>query len=367
MNLWHLLSPSFGGKITKEQKKEYAKLLYFKEGRFVYPGEVPTKGNFLKFFAARMRGKLPKELEEELEQQIIVEPEQRAPLYPLPVIPFDETSFMKGAQTKAIWLGHSSLLIRLDGISFLVDPMLSEMASPFSKIGFKRFPGPMVLTVDTTPRVDYVLLTHDHYDHLDYQTIRMIKEKVGMFLVPLGVGNHLQSWGIEKEKIREFAWHDAITAETVTITATPARHFSGRTLSNRDMTLWCSWVLSGEKERIFCNGDGSYGAHYKEIGETYGPFDLVFMECGQYRRFVSAVHMMPEQGIQAVKDLRGQCMIPIHWGVFNMSQPRWCGAVERAIPLAKESGVCIETPKLGEVIHTKDNNFVPYWWDILNS
>ncbi|WP_227014091.1 MBL fold metallo-hydrolase [Paenibacillus psychroresistens] len=248
------------------------------------------------------------------------------------------------------WFGHSALLLRINGLTLLLDPMFGRSPSPFPIFGPKRYSTKLPIEIEELPTIDAVIFSHDHYDHLDYGTIRKLKAKVKQFIVPLGVAGHLVRWGVDPQIIQEHDWWDEFTFRGLTLASTPARHFSGRGLGGRDTSLWCSWVILSEDTRIFFSGDSGYGPHFKEIGSKYGPFDLTLMECGQYNERWAGIHMMPEETVQAHLDVQGKLMIPIHWGAFSLALHSWSDPVERAVKAAKQLGSAIATPRIGETV-----------------
>ena len=206
-------------------------------------------------------------------------------------------------------------------------------------------------------------MSHDHYDHLDYETIQKLKDKVGVYFTPLGLGNHLIEWGVNKERINELNWWDSIDFDGIKLICTPARHFSGRGLFDRATTLWCSWVIEGKKDNVFFSGDSGYDTHFKEIGEKYGPFDISLMECGQYNEDWKLLHMMPEETVQAALDLKSKLTMPIHWGGFTLAFHDWTDPIERVVNKAKKLNMPITTPKIGEpVIIGKETYPIEKWW-----
>lgn len=287
---------------------------------------------------------------------------QRRPATMLAPKQVDLPAFLAAKEPQLVWLGHSALLIRLHGKTLLLDPMLSKAASPFQFAGPKRFSKPPV-TAEGLPHIDAVLISHDHYDHLDYNTIKKLRGKTTKFFVPLGVAAHLQRWGVAKTQIAELDWWETAAFEGLTIACTPARHFSGRSLNDRFKTLWCSWVIEAASTKLFFSGDTGYGPHFKQIGETYGPFDLTLLECGQYDRRWANIHMQPEQTFAAHQDLRGKRMMPIHWGAFSLALHAWFDSVERVRKAAEPHHAEIMTPKIGEVVHISARAYPKTaWW-----
>ena len=208
-----------------------------------------------------------------------------------------------------------------------------------------------------------MLISHDHYDHLDYGSIQKLKSKVKMFYVPLGIKAHLTAWGVDENNIKEFDWWESTTLNGIEFVSTPARHFSGRGLTNRNSTLWSSWVLKSKNSSIFFSGDSGYGKHFKEIGKKYGPFDFAMMECGQYNEQWSQIHMSPEETIQATIDVQSKLMMPIHWGAFKLALHSWNDPIIRATKKAVDLNVNISTPKIGESIILNDKIPTEKWWN----
>lgn len=291
----------------------------------------------------------------------------RRPAKPLVIEKPDFEAFQSNQGLQVIWLGHSTLLARIGGQTVLFDPVFSKRASPFQWIGPKRFDTEPPLNLDMLPPIDAVVISHDHYDHLDYHSIKALQDKASHFFVPLGLGSHLKRWGIPTTDITELDWWQEATRHGVTFACTPTQHFSGRTLTDRAATLWGSWVVVGSEHRVFFSGDGGYNTHFKQIGEKYGPFDLTLLECGQYDPLWANVHMTPEQTVQAHLDLRGKLMIPIHWGAFVLALHTWTEPVARAVAAAKKARSIVVTPRLGERISIphptlpKDPSLNPWW------
>ena len=269
-------------------------------------------------------------------------PKQAIPLKMTEVGPAD------GITASAVWFGHSTVLLELQGKRLLLDPMFANSPSPFAIIGGKRFSRRLPVEPEKLLPVDVVVISHDHYDHLDYQSIQRIKEKTGYFCVPFGVGSRLEKWGVDKKKIIELKWWQETIVDGLRIACTPSVHFSGRGLFDRNKTLWCSWVIMAETAKVFFSGDGGYGTHFADIGKKYGPFDLTLMECGQYDPRWSAIHMLPEESVQAHLDVQGNLMLPIHWAAFSLAFHKWTDPIERAVKSAKEKNIKLTTPQIGE-------------------
>lgn len=288
----------------------------------------------------------------------------RTPEQPLPQVKPDLAEFLKPSEfLKVIWFGHSSLLLNFAGKMILIDPVFSPSAAPLPFM-VKRFQAP-VLSRDELPDIDYIVISHDHYDHLDMETVQFFKEKRAQFLAPLGVSCHLNAWGIESSRIHELDWWESVSFEGIEFIATPAQHFSGRTLANQNKTLWASWVIKGRGLNIFFSGDSGYDIHFQQIGDLHGPFDIAFIENGQYNLKWQAVHALPEQSVQAYFDLKAKKYFPIHWGMFVLSMHTWREPVDRLLQLARDQGVSLVTPKIGEIsIISSDYKNVEWWLDL---
>jgi len=274
----------------------------------------------------------------------------------------DIPAFLAAVEPQLVWLGHSGSLIRLDGKTLLLDPMLSNASSPFQFVGPKRFSKPPI-TAEELPRIDAVLISHDHYDHLDYATIKRLRRKTTKFFVPLGVGAHLRAWGAAKTQVVELDWWQEATFEGLTLACTPARHFSGRNLHDRFKTLWCSWVMISPDTKLFFSGDTGYGPHFKQIGNKYGPFDLTLLECGQYDKRWPNIHMQPEQTFAAYQDLRGKRLMPLHWGAFSLALHGWTDSIERVQKVARPHRAEVMTPKIGQIVSIRSASYPKSaWW-----
>ncbi len=263
-------------------------------------------------------------------------------------------------------LGHSTLLIKLRGGWWLTDPVFSERASPVQWMGPKRFHAPPIALQDLPP-IRGVLLSHDHYDHLDRATIKYLATRAQVFLAPLGVGDRLIDWGVPRERVRQLDWWDETEVDGVRFAATPAQHFSGRGLRDGDRTLWASWVILDDDLRVFFSGDTGYFNGFKRIGERYGPFDVTFIETGAYDAKWPFVHMQPEQTVQAHQDLRGTWLVPIHNGTFDLAMHRWEEPFERVSALTAQRSIALSTPVMGERLDLAAPHAGTPWWRAVNA
>lgn len=250
-------------------------------------------------------------------------------------------------QTALTWYGHSAFILEIGGKVMLLDPMFGEAAAPFS-FQVRRFSQDLPIDMDELPSIDAVVFSHDHYDHLDYTTVQALKDKVGHFYVPLGLGSHLQHWGVPIEKITELDWWQNAKLDDIELVCTPSQHFSGRGIGDGASTLWSSWVIRTPDRSIFFSGDSGYFPGFKQIGERYGPFDLAMMECGQYNEMWKEIHMMPEESAQAAVDLYAERILPIHWGMFDLALHTWTDPIERVTKKAQALGIPVVTPRVGE-------------------
>ena len=291
----------------------------------------------------------------------IFPPDGKNPAKPLPSESFDRESFTEG---KFVWLGHSTLLMKTSGVVIMTDPVFNR-ASPVVLIG-NPFSLQNPIAIDDLPAVDAVIISHDHYDHLDYQAIKDLSERVDRFFVPLGVKAHLQRWGVTGERISELDWYESELYRGLKLTLAPARHFSGRRFSNRNETLWGSWVIDSKALKAYFSGDGGYSETFKIIGDKYGPFDIAFMENGAYNLNWANSHMMPEQTVQASIDLNARVLFPIHWSKFDLSIHPWDEPAIRITAEAKRRDVTVATPLIGEVFDLEKLPQV-HWWEALRA
>lgn len=286
----------------------------------------------------------------------------RSPDHELPRMPLDMSHFsdaVRGSLT-VTWLGHSSLMVNTDGYKILIDPVFEKR---ISLIGPTRYNGDVPLDINQLPQIDAVIISHDHYDHLNKFSIRYLISKTSTFIVPVGVGAMIAGWGVPHHKIIELNWWEEYKfSENLLIVSTPSQHFSGRGLTDRNSTLVTSWVIATACHKLFFSGDTGYFEGLKLIGEKYGPFDITFIECGAYNEKWSNLHLFPEQTVQAHLDLKGKILHPIHWGTFNLSMHPWYEPMERLSSAAEKEGVQIATPVVGET--TIYGKFLPAgkWW-----
>ena len=345
------LSPQFGGVASKQQQELFSKSKHYKDGKFLNNGGVKMEMSLKDSFKAMW---------------ILFKSNSKAePNKNIAVQKIDSITIANyNSKTRFIWFGHSTFLLQIKGKNLLIDPMFGNVPAPNPLLGNKRFSNKLPIEIEKLPSIDAVLITHDHYDHLDYESIQKLKDKVNIFYTPLGIGIHLLKWGVEKERIIELDWWQEIKFDELTIRCTPAQHFSGRGISDREKTLWCSWIIQSDDENLFFSGDSGYASHFKEIGDQYGPFDFAFMECGQYNKLWPLVHMLPEETAQAGLDIKAKRIMPIHWGAFKLASHSWTDPVERISKKAKELNVDLVIPKIGEIIEIglNDSEEIYPWW-----
>jgi L-ascorbate metabolism protein UlaG (beta-lactamase superfamily) len=338
----------FGAKATQALLGRYTQSPNFRDGLFHNLEHTPMDMKL-----SKVPGLLIKQ----------IKAKGRSPVKPLPVVPFDFEKFLAPSDdVKFIWYGHSVLLMRINNKTLLIDPMLGPDAAPTAPFKIKRFSENTLDIIDQFPPIDLMLITHDHYDHLDLASIKKLKSKTQQYYVALGVARHLISWGVDDNNITEFDWWDNKSFETISITFTPSRHFSGRGLSDRFKGLWGGWVFKTEKENIYFSGDGGYGKHFKDVGDKLGPFNIGFMECGQYNENWHNIHMFPEETVQAALDAQVQNAMAVHWAGFPLALHTWQDPIERFTKTANEKSLVPFSPKIGELF-TINEKPTTEWWE----
>ena len=342
------LSPEFGGSPSKEEKTAYQKTGHYDDGKFLNQTPTSMDMNFSSIVST-------------LKEFIKGVPNDK-PNFQIPVKSVDSLNIDTNNRNRLIWFGHSAFLLQLDGKNILIDPMFGNVPAPHPWLGGKRF-GKLPIEVSKLPTIDLVIISHDHYDHLDYGSIDELKAKTKHFFIPLGVGAHLRKWGVDENKLTEFDWWEQKKMQDIDFTFAPARHFSGRGLGDRSSTLWGSWIIKSKDKNLFFSGDSGYESHFKTIGEKYGPFDFAMMECGQYNEKWAQIHMMPEETAQAALDVKANVMMPIHWAAFKLALHSWTDPVERVTKKAKELNLTILVPQIGSSIWLNDlTTSNEKWW-----
>lgn len=353
-DLFRRLYPPFGGKPSPADLQRYRQSPNYKGTKFEYPLVTkvykPSLGSFFTM----------------LREYVQRRPELK-PKRPLHQVKLDREAMEEIEEDTVIWFGHSALLLQIGGTRLLLDPMFGQTSSPIA--GGRRFNRELPFGhLDELPPVDAVVLSHDHYDHLDYGTIRRIQDRVGQFIGPLGIRCHLERWGVEPARIREYDWWEELELHGVKLACTPARHYSGRGLFSQNGGLWCSWVITTPEKRVYFSGDSGYGPHFKEIGDKYGPFDLTLMECGQYDDRWWDIHMLPEQTVRAHLDVKGNVLLPIHWGTFALAMHSWYDPIRRLSLEARLRGVSLATPKIGEPVRIGGSEYpTEVWWPAVSA
>ena len=334
--------PVFGGRPTKSDRKDYEKRAkgYFDGKHFNYPSEWELEG---------------------LSSDDRVSEKDTLPKDELPVETPDFNNSNQDDVT-VTWLGHSSSLIQIGGKNILVDPVFSKRSSPVQWVGPARFTEPSI-TVDDLPDIDAVIITHDHYDHLDMDTIKALESKTAHYIVPLGIDKHITRWIDDDSKVTNLAWWENYNLDNVELICTPANHKSGRALDNQQTTLFCSWVIRDGNHQILESSDTGYGTHFEEIHRRYGDFDLFMPDCGQYDINWHYWHMFPEESAMAAETIGAKAVMPIHWGAFVLSTHGWDDSPERITRACEDKGIEVITPKLCETMSLNNsNNYHERWW-----
>ena len=343
-----MIGPRLGGSAKGERLQRMQRSAHYRDGKFQNP--VPTDNSW-------GPGKMWRTLKDYSKSQ------KKVPVGPLPVAALSRESFTAkpASGLRITWLGHSSALIEIDGYVVLLDPVFSERASPLSFIGPKRF-HPAPISVSDLPSIDAVVISHDHFDHLDYDSVVKLTPKTTTFYLPLGIGAHLEKWEVPPDKIVELDWwEEKAVGNGLRLIACPARHFSGRK-GFGDLTLWASWALVGPSHRVFFSGDTGIMPLFKEVGERFGPFDAALIKIGAYGNTWHDIHVDPEEGVAVHRMVKGQLMIPIHWGTFNLSYHSWTEPAERLIVAAEQDGTQIAIPRPGQSIDPMSPSEIERWW-----
>jgi L-ascorbate metabolism protein UlaG (beta-lactamase superfamily) len=341
-------SKQFGGRLTEKWRSLYKTSPNWKDGAFKNLTKTRTGIDW-----KQIPGILCKQIRGHKEG---------LPKSSIPILPFDKNAFLKPSEkAKFIWYGHSVILMRLNNQTILIDPMLGSDASPIAPAKTKRFSNNSLNIINDLPEIDLMVLTHDHYDHLDYESIKRLKAKTNHYFVSLGIKRHLIRWGIDESRIEEFDWWDSRSFNNIKITFTPTRHFSGRGITSLAKCLWGGWAFKTATENIWFSGDGGYANHFKEIGKRLGPFDFAMMECGQYCDDWSQIHMFPNESVQAAIDSKVRVAMPVHWGGFKLSyQHAWFEPVEEFAKEAEIHSLPYITPQIGELFDATTTT--KSWW-----
>lgn len=341
----------FGGKVDKAHNERYTSSEHWYKGRF---------RNLEKTVALKSLWKIPKMLYRQLRS-----PVQGYPSTPIHISSLDQASFLAGSSPlQYVWYGHSVILLKMDGIVILVDPMFGPDCAPIAPFQSPRFSEDTLKLIDHLPQIDLVLFTHDHYDHLDLDSILRLKSKVSRYMVPLGMKRHLEAWNINPDKVEEMDWWQTNTYNNIEITFTPTRHFSGRGINDRAKSLWGGFYLKTDASKIWISGDGGYGKHFEEIARLVEGVDIAFLECGQYNEDWPQVHLFPRDAIKLAHLAKAKIAIPIHWGAFNLSYyHNWYDPVETFKKLGIHRNLTISVPEPG-VIYKKQSIEGGEWWHI---
>lgn len=341
-------SPQFGGRASGERLARMQRSPHYRDGQFHNLTHTPPLTEGVSYTGV-------------LFQFLFRKQALRNPPAQLPAIKTNLKGLSKEEHV-LIWFGHSSYFLQLGGRTFLVDPVFSGSASPL-RFNIRSFRGSDVYTTEDLPSIDYLLITHDHWDHLDHRTIRDIRPKVGRVITGLGVGAHLERWGYDPGKIQERDWNEFIEPEEgIRIDMVTARHFSGRSFK-RNNTLWTSFVLTTPRHRIFIGGDSGYDRHFKEAGERFGPFDLAILENGQYDANWKYIHMMPEETVKAAEDLGALVLLPVHWSKFSLANHSWTDPITRVMAEGQERNIQIAHPQIGEKLLLDTGMAFRRWWN----
>lgn len=321
----------------------------YRDGKFQYPIPTPKFSKDVSLLSVIWSNHFAKN-------------ERLVPDAPVPAIKTDLKT-LNLQKDMVVWLGHSSWFVQVGGNRILIDPVFSDHAGPFSFLN-KAFAGTSIYTADDMPEIDSLLISHDHWDHLDYPTVTSLRSMVKNVICPLGVGAYFEYWDYPKDKIREGDWYDRMPlGKNITVHVLPARHYSGR-LFKENKTLWAGFVLETPDRKIFCSGDSGYGPHFSKIGKEFNGFDLVLLDCGQYDPRWAYIHMTPEEAAQAAGDLGAQAMIPAHVGRFTIANHSWDEPFKRLTEASQDKPYRLLTPEIGEPVVPDDTpSRSSRWWE----
>ncbi len=341
--LYIRLNPVFGGAPDKYDKEDYSRrAVNYQDGRFFYPKEYLLEG---------------------LSEDNRVSEKGTRPESELPCVNPVFTEDNDTSKLYVTWLGHSTLVLRMHGKNILIDPVFADRASPVSFAGPVRFAEPAVSPDELSP-IDILILSHDHYDHLDMETIKELDSKTGLFIVPLGVEKHLERWGVSPDKIMNLAWWEEYNSDGLNIVCAPARHYSGRYGLDSGRTLFASWIFYDEYHKVYESGDTGFGGHFEDIHSRYGDFDFVMTDCAQYDEKWHASHMYPEEAAQACDILGAELAMPIHWGAYSLSSHGWDDPPSRFVKAAEGYDIPVVTPLPGETMDIDNyGEYTEKWWE----
>ncbi|MFD0276775.1 MBL fold metallo-hydrolase [Kitasatospora sp. NPDC127111] len=308
------------------------------------------------------RAKSAPDFDRDTLRRMLFERAGRVPAHPVPTVRPAGGPGPAAEGVEITWYGHASALVEIEGTRVLLDPIWSDRCSPAAHVGPKRL-HPVPVELEELPQVDAVLISHDHYDHLDMATVkRLVRSQSAPFAVPLGIGGHLRRWGVPEHRIIELDWDETCHLGELTVTLTSAHHFSGRGLT-RNTTLWGSWVIAGPSRKVFYTGDSGYFEGYAKIGEQHGPFDAALVQIGAYDTAWADIHMTPEDAVLAHRELNAGLLVPVHWCTFNLSPHPWAEPIERLLAEAKQQAVPVAVPRPGERVDVDNPPELDGWWE----
>ena len=339
---------SLGGRPSGPRLERIRRSLHFSGGRFRNP--EPTR--------------LMRTSRREMLRRQFFGEEQREPSFTIPVERRTARDYAAppASGLRATWIGWASVLVEIDGRRVLTDPIWSERCSPSTLVGPKRFHPPPI-ALDELPHIDAVVISHDHYDHLDMPAVRALAARGTHFVVPLGIGAHLERWDVPAALIHELDWNEPAALNGLTFTSTRARHYSGRNPLHANETLWSSWVVKGARHRVFFSGDTGYTQAFAAIGKEHGPFDLTLIKIGASDPTWAEIHMTPEDAVRTHLDVGGRVMVPVHWATFNLGFHAWSDPVERAVAAASAKGARLYVPRPGELVEPSSLRAQERWWE----